>query len=87
VDIGKKPKQKQKTKTKNKNKQTNKKQNNNNKNPEYPEYNPQNSKRLSRGRPQVRMPQSQLGGRRKQSQEGGGTDLGGKGYRKGKRGT
>ena len=37
---------------------------------EYPGYNPQNSRRLTSQRAQVRMPQSHLGGRKKQSQEG-----------------
>jgi len=35
----------------------------------------------------VRVPQSDLGGRRKQSQEGGGRGVGGKGDREEKRGT
>jgi hypothetical protein len=45
---------------------------------EYLRYNPQNSKRSTIA--QVRMPQSHMGGRRKQSQMSGagGKDLGGK---------
>lgn len=39
---------------------------------EYLGYNPQNSRRLSHRRVQVTMPQSHLGERRKQSQEGNG---------------
>ena len=38
---------------------------------EYPGYNPQNSKRLTSQMAQVRVPQSHMGGRRKQSQRGG----------------
>jgi hypothetical protein len=40
------------------------------KNTEYSGYNPQNSRRLTSQRAQVRMPHSHLGGRRKQSQDG-----------------
>jgi len=65
------------------------KQNKTKQNPEYPGYSPQNSKRLTSLRAQVRTSQSHLGGRRKQSKEerDGGKVLGGKGDREGKRGT
>jgi hypothetical protein len=39
---------------------------------EYSGYNPQTSRGLTSRKAQVRMPQSHLGGRRKQSQEGAG---------------
>jgi hypothetical protein len=53
---------------------------------EYPVYNTQNSRRLTS---QVKMPQSYLEGRRKQSQgrAKGERNLGGRGDRKGKRET
>jgi hypothetical protein len=40
----------------------------------YPGCNPQNSKSLTSQRTQVQMPQSHLGGRRKQSRESGGRE-------------
>ena len=45
---------------------------------EYPLYIPQNLKRLSSHKAQVRIPQSHLEGRRKKSQGGGGGGGGGK---------
>ena len=52
---------------------------------EYLGYNPQNSRRLTSRRAQVRMLQSHLGGREKQSQKAkGASDLGERGERKGK---
>jgi hypothetical protein len=55
---------------------------------ECPGYNSQNSRRLTSPRSQVRMPQSNLEGRRKQSQDRGrgGIDLGGKEDKEGKKG-
>ena len=55
------------------------KNNSNNNKTEYPGYNSQNSRRLTSQRVQVRMFQSHLEGRRKQSQETeGGWGLGGR---------
>jgi hypothetical protein len=55
---------------------------------EYPRYNPQNSKKLTNRRIQVRTPQSHLKGRRKQSQKReDGKNFGGKEEREEKRGT
>ena len=52
---------------------------------EFPGHNPQNSKRLTSQRAQMRMLQSHLGGRRKKSLEADrGKDLGGRGDREGK---
>ena len=47
---------------------------------EFRGYNPQNSRRLTSQRNQMRIPQSHLGGRRKQSQKWGGRDRGGDEY-------
>lgn len=53
---------------------------------EYPGYNPQNSRKLTSQKAQVRMLQFHLGGRRKQSQEAEGKGEGTKWEREGKGG-